>query len=302
MRAESAVIRLVLSWHTFLIALVVRGYLPEIKAIWRRRWPGYSLVALCAAWLIWRWISGSPGYAITGMAVAAGVMALCPEMDGWERSLWFVLLVLLAAAEIKAINNDRQKQNKDFGTIVQGFANTINGLQESLNVETGINSLCYIVFEPDATDNVGVVAVKIGKYPVRGVTATITDAAKINTDITRLAARFGGAVPASVGVRVPQEDLLILPIPDFATQTRFVRRYQLTPKSNQDFTLAFSSLTSEWVEKFQMRRVQGRWALAMLVETSDGKPIFCRVNDNYPRVDGKLDVPWTQPADCEGDH
>jgi hypothetical protein len=50
--------------------------------------------------------------------VMAGIMALRPQMRDWERSLWFVVLVVFAAMEIRAIDRDRNDQTEKFRTLL----------------------------------------------------------------------------------------------------------------------------------------------------------------------------------------
>jgi hypothetical protein len=91
----------------------------EIEHIWKKTWLGYSLIAVSFALFAWlNWQLPPSGYGVVVMAVGAGIMAIRPEMGGWERSLWFVVLVCFAIVEIRAINHDREKAKADFVDIV----------------------------------------------------------------------------------------------------------------------------------------------------------------------------------------
>jgi len=113
--------------------LVFPQWIVEMEHIWKKRWFGYSLVATAFAVFIWlNWHLPPSGYAVVGMAVVAGIMAIRPEMGGWERSLWFVVLVCFAIIEIRAINQDRKKQNDEFSVIAGGLTTAIGGLQTTI--------------------------------------------------------------------------------------------------------------------------------------------------------------------------
>lgn len=98
-----------------------------IEHVWNKTWLGYSLIAASftfVAYLLWR--LPPSGYAVVAMAVVAGIMAIRSDMGGWERSLWFVVLICFAAIEIRAISNDRQHSAEDFKGIAAGLTTAIN--------------------------------------------------------------------------------------------------------------------------------------------------------------------------------
>src|SRR5215467_13448438 len=78
----------------------------ELEDIWKKKWFGYLLIAVFLAGCVWLNFHIPPsGYGVVAMAVVAGIIAIRPEMGGWERSLWFVLLLLFGGLEIRAIKN-----------------------------------------------------------------------------------------------------------------------------------------------------------------------------------------------------
>ena len=85
------------------------------------------------------------GYAITAMAVIAGIMALRPEMHGREKFLWFAILLAFMVVEIRAINKDRRDQNGKFETIASGLKAAIDGIQGTVNEITGGDTYPMIV-------------------------------------------------------------------------------------------------------------------------------------------------------------
>lgn len=105
----------------------------NVKEVWKQQRLGYLLIGACGALFIWlNWHLPPSGYAVVVMAVVAGIMALRPEMEGWERCLWFVVLVCFAIVEIRAINHDRKQAESDFARITSGLEATINEGKTSL--------------------------------------------------------------------------------------------------------------------------------------------------------------------------
>jgi hypothetical protein len=116
-------------------------WVAEIEHVWKKKWLGYSLIAASFVVFAWfTWCLPPSGYGVVAMAVAAGIMAIRPEMGGWERSLWFVILVCFAIIEIRAINHDREKATREFTEIASGLKTSVNqgktaiqGLQTTIN-------------------------------------------------------------------------------------------------------------------------------------------------------------------------
>jgi len=307
--------------------LSVPEWLSQVREIWSLAWPGYLFIVvsfLCFVWLA-RHIP-TPGYAITAMAVIAGVMALRPEMSGWEKSLWFVILLLFAGIEIRAISKDRQEQNKTFAdiasklgtaieqgttaidtlnqTVQEGrahFDSTMSGLADSVKTQTGADSFCYLEFSPALNDVGGMTLVKVGKYPLRGVSARIMDAAKTAAAVNEFvkANTPGGDQDYANHVFTIQRMSEVLqPVPDFATDTRFLGGYQMTKSDRQSFQILFSAFNGSWIERMEIRTVNGKWAKAIMVEVPMTKKYrHFYIDPDYPRLNGELDVPtWPRPV------
>jgi len=96
--------------------------LSRIERVWRAPWFGYLLigVATCIFWRFWSHLPPS-GYATAAMAVAAVVIAMRTGMRGREKWLWFAILLAFWAVEIRAIKEDRRKQNGAFQEIADGL-------------------------------------------------------------------------------------------------------------------------------------------------------------------------------------
>jgi hypothetical protein len=302
----------------------------RIREIWDQAGPGYFLIAL--SFLGFLWLEKRlppPGYAITAMAVIAGVMALRPDMGGWEKSLWFVILLLFAGIEIRAISRDRKEQTKTFSdiasqlavTVNQGttalnalnetikegrthFDSTMSGLTDSVKTQTGGDSFCYLEFSQALNDVGGMTLVKVGKYPLRGVSATIMDAAKTAAAVNEFVKANppkGDQDYANHVFAIQRMSEVLQPVPDFATDTRFLGGYQMTKSDRQSFQILFGAFNGSWIERMEIRTVNGKWAKAIMVEVPMTKKYrHFYIDPDYPRVNGKLDVPsWPRPAHGE---
>ncbi len=114
--------------------------LSTLDDIWRSRWFGRALLAISRALLAisaifivigWRY-PFLPGYAITAIAVVAGIMALRSDMSGPERSLWFIVLLVFAVMEIRAIKHEHDDQEVKFQTTATGLQQAISELQTTI--------------------------------------------------------------------------------------------------------------------------------------------------------------------------
>jgi len=301
-------------------------WLHEVQDIWKQSWLGYLLIMMSFAYFcrIGRYLP-PPGYAITTMAVIAGIMAIRPEMGGWEKSLWFVLLLLFGAAEIRAISSDRKEQNNTFENIAskleiavnQGtvainalnenitegrshFDSTMAGLEDSIKTQTGGNSFCYLEFSRALNNVGGMTVVKVGKYPLRGVTARMMDgvktAAAVN-EFVKTNSPKGDQEYANQLFAIQRGMEVFLTIPDFASATRFIGGYQMTNSERQSFQIVFSAFNGSWIERMEIRTLGEKWVKAIMVEVPMTKKNHFYIDPDYPQVNGKLDVPsWPRPV------
>lgn len=81
--------------------------LPNLLAVWKSAAFGITLAAVSLCFLLyWLFHTPPPNYSLIAMAVAAGIMPLRGEMEGWERTAWAVMLILFALIEMSAIHKD----------------------------------------------------------------------------------------------------------------------------------------------------------------------------------------------------
>jgi hypothetical protein len=117
--------------------------------MWRKSWFGYFLVVIAVAFAVWWYFRvPPPGYSVTAMGVAAGIMALRAEISGREKWLWTLILFAFALVEIRAISHDRTVHDKEqaatrareaqnFSDIGQGIQQSIQGSQRHFDATMG---------------------------------------------------------------------------------------------------------------------------------------------------------------------
>ena len=86
-------------------------------------------------------------------------------------------------------------------------------------------------------------------------------------------------------------------VPDFATPNRSAGVYHLSGENHESFSIFFSAVNGQWLERLELRRVgPDRWVKAMWVE-APGNPYYVRIDKDYPRKsNGEPDVPWPRVA------
>ena len=185
------------------------------EKIWSRAWFGYIFIALAAfVWIRWYWHIPPPSYAVVVMGIAAGIMALRPDMRGGERWLWTVVLFAFAFLEFGAITEDRYKQDEkqkaalkeereQFGVIGkriesaiqksdEHFQSTMSRTEvlvdqstalatlskENIDAITGGDTYCWIL-PWIVEDEVRLIVKTVGKSPLHEVVVTRTDESEI---------------------------------------------------------------------------------------------------------------------------
>lgn len=143
----SAVRRVVSSIESFLSNIKARAF--QVEEQWRKPPLGYCLLAVGVCFIgYWFFRIPPSNYSLIAMAVAAGLMALRPEMSGRERSLWAVILILFAVVEIRAIRKDkadydiaqgqiRQHEEDNFKEIANGIKGAIEASDRNFKAEMG---------------------------------------------------------------------------------------------------------------------------------------------------------------------
>jgi len=116
-----------------------------VEDIWKKASLGYLLIAVAVAVCIrWYFHIPPPSYSVTFMAVAAGLMALRPEMGGREKWLWTLVLFAFAVVEIRAINHDRNESEARQESFIkeqrQHFSDIGDGIKGALDQSDRIST------------------------------------------------------------------------------------------------------------------------------------------------------------------
>src|SRR5579885_49483 len=105
----------------------------------RRRWNAFlaslfTVLQLAGFILVAIWWSElrlpPPGYAVAFLAVATALMSIQPEMRGWQKAVWMLLIGALLVVELRAITLersaaakqakvDREQQNESFASVLR---------------------------------------------------------------------------------------------------------------------------------------------------------------------------------------
>jgi len=293
---------------------------------------------LFLGWSIYWWrFPPDPGKAVLLLGVVAAIVTIQPQMTDSHRLVWLVIVFVLFFVEFRAINRDRAEaiareraaraeENAKFSAVLEDgrkhfettlaenrteFSETlrrsdqiIGGIADSIKMQTGADSFCYIDFDRALKDMGRMTVVRVGKYPLRGVTVQIVDRAKMQLAVEDFMrshqANRGDPALVDEVFAIQRASMATWPITDFATPTRFFGGYQLTKSSRgQSFDMVFFAYNGSWIERLEIREVNGKWTKAILVE--HGTKHFVKVDQGYPRKDGRLDVPWPRPVKGRAD-
>jgi len=293
-------------------AVFATPLLGEVEQVWKKKRFGYLLVGVSVLVFLWfNWHIPPSGYAVVAMALAAGVMAIRPEMGGWERSLWFVVLLCFAIIEIRAINHDRDKANADFKTMADGLKTTINqgkitidegnaairglqttiaegrehfdqtiqGISGSTNTQTGGDSYAFFTWVPMQ----GFLAfVHRGDYPLYDVTARI-----VNLDDTATQSGL-------LGISLPVGDM----IKGHAKMEAVPPTMALTG-NHFNANIFFTARNGGWTERFRLQKTKDGWARATIVSgefvSLKQSRLLCETIDKGFLLDssGRVEKDWT---------
>jgi hypothetical protein len=307
-----------LSYCTIAAAVIDPKWLAGIVNGWKKAWLGYSLIASCFLLFAWfSWHLPPSGYGVVVMTVVAGIMAIRPEMGGWERSLWFVLLVCFSIIEIRAINHDREQAKDEFTEITAGlktsvdqgkvavnglqttikegrehFDATVTGLEKNLRATTGGDSYCYAVFGNESPDHRTKLLFVIhrGSFPLRNAHLRLVDQMKAS----ELAKEFGPSLS------VLQQSETNYSLGDIGNgQSETLAWVDLSGRDHINYLADFSALNGNWYELIRLRLTKGGWQQAYKVSkwivVDKKKPAQEKIlyapspPREYPLVNGKVD-------------
>ncbi len=194
----------------------------------------------------------------------------------------------------ETIGQGQQQFNETLKTEKNNLAQTLGGLKETVKAATGGDGFCYAILVPPdyaGSANVSSSVIPQGKYPLTNVNALVTDddmmvhyLNETNTGKTHSADDF-----ASIMQRA-QEWIHIgdLP-PQFPEQ--FSMRAATVADDRRMLTIMFWANNGNWIEKFGLRRVNGKWLRLIRVwrprldkkkKAIVNDEIFNQVDDGYP--------------------
>lgn len=194
------------------------------------------------------------------IAVLGGMAAFITMRDKpsvGEKALWIIALTIVMYAEIHNIYTSYWKQLKDAKAISDALHATASRLEESINIETGGNSFCYVAALRPTDAGFDIVLISWGHYPLYGVGVRVTDV-KYSLATKDLATK--DVVHADVFSKYIGD---ISP-PGSATLGLGAVVYK-TAGDHQELNIVFSARNGWWTELLRLRKIHGQWVQAMLV-------------------------------------
>jgi hypothetical protein len=247
-----------------------------VEELWGNRVFGYILIAIAFALGIAAWVQPPPsGYAITVMAVIAGVMTLRPDMGSREKFLWFAILLLYTAVEIRAIKADRLEQDAKFS--------------EEIKMITGGDSFCYldVLGSPELT-GVNLIVLFQGKYPLYDVAVRIGDAKYTRETKDVFHATLDERKIGNIGSPGASMGKVYGPV-----------AFKVAGDT-QELNIFFDGRNGFWSELIRMRKENGKWVRAKVVYgTLDlkrfpkGARVLEQIDKEFPTEALSSDQDWT---------
>ncbi len=252
----------------------------------------------------------------------------------YYKKAWTIIFFLLLASEIYSIQvdvtqHDREQEfarcedRQQFNEIAESlkssmalnqsqFSSTAAKLKDVINTETGGNAFCYLDFNVSPTWVNGseskskfVLALsvrRVGRFPIRDVHFTLMDHAKAN----RLTAELMNQHPTADSSQMLEDSRAAslystanYSVDNLGIASKYLGSYPMESGDTQDFEIFVDAFNStRRIERTTLRYENGNWFKAILVEGDDsGRPNFTDVDQGFPRLNGRLDVPyWPRPT------
>jgi len=275
-----------------------------------------------------------PGVAIGILAFVAAYLCVRPTekpLTRPKRAGYVAVFGMLCIAEIFSIGyygSKAEQEQKDannsqiegFKTIAGGidasnkrsaeqFSATMDKFGETINTETGGDTFCYVDFSFTAQWENGkqttkgfweLIAMRVGKYPLRDISVTIFDNIKSRTVFGALRKRdtnnfTNQALDKIQGEmqQAQQASETNMMIGDFAIDSKILSSYEMSDGDVQEFDVLVRSFNMQMlIERVVLRRTNDHWTKAILVELPRKTP-WTKIDRDFPRrADGHLDVNW----------
>jgi hypothetical protein len=257
--------------------------------------------------------------AMAGM-IGISVPFISEDMGKREKWWWTFLVVLLTCSELRMIvisdrDNSAERGHaecvqlqsfKEIATTLgdsiknnqDHFDKTIQKVDDAINTETGGTTFCYVDFDKpgprvgtSSPDNISWVSIhRVGKYPLYSVSIWIIDNEKANY----LLRQRTSPLPIEQQLRI---GYTALSVGNVGTEYAGIGGYEVVPSDSHDFQVTISSFHSfPWTEWFSMRKIDGEWKRAMMIDVSGTRPEsrgYYRMDEGFPHhKDGTPDIYW----------
>lgn len=178
-------------------------------------------------------------------------------------------------------------------------SDTISKLSErNIGEASGGDSYCYVTFVGDTGDSAELIAIHVGKYPLRDIRVRLVDQDAFQERVRRQGLSVEAVLSAGANGYY---------IGDLAKKSASIfGRYGLSGRAG-NFLITFSALNGTWQEVLRRRKVEEKWAYAIKVfryrvvgkSPTVEQVLMQKVDPNFPRTKGKIDWSMTRAATPE---
>lgn len=297
------------------------------------------IVAIDVGWQSYQF---APGWAVAILAVVAVVMTVrADHYTKTEQVIWVLVALSLMVVEIRAITRDRnvaetqrrvfeqqlqdrfQQTANSLGAVIREsdahFDATIGKIGQAINTETGGDTFCYLdmtfspIWENGKETTRGYLrleAVRVGKYPLRDVSITIDDHIKFGTVMNDLRKRDTHNFTTDANDKVLEEmeqagraSRVTIQVGNFAVGSKALGGYPINDSDVQEFDVLIRLFNLQtFIERITMRRTNGHWSKAILLELPQKKGhLWTKIDKTFPTKDGHLEVGWPRPTKGRAD-
>lgn len=257
-------------------------------------------------WWIHRQHLPNPGVAVALIAFVAAAMSIHPDMRGWQKGVWMLIIGVLLIVETRAIAKDREEnntsvaadrkaQNDNFAKIrteqERAFRDTADGLKSAIaqsqqQFDRTMSKSDQIVTEASAI-------AKLSRRNIDAATggesyAVVWLGEVINDEASFMLIHKGDYALRSLRLNFTdraETDRVVTrasPPPTFAEIMSTVKvemigdlpsvsqalqtRMNLTGVDREDYKILFIALNGTWMEDLQLRKVSGSWVQALRIQ------------------------------------
>ena len=255
------------------------------------------------------------GVCIAIVGALATAVTFRTEPSTGEKALWVLSITILVVSEISGLYRADREQKHQYTTITGGLETAISGLQttidenrnhfdktlervdKAINTETGGDTILYVSTRPWLQDTIELQAVRVGNYPIRGVSALMFDETKSTKLLDaymkgQSADTAKESLPANAR-RARDESEYQLQIQPFGSPKIDLSQYPLADGKMNNFFFRFSGFARTWQEYLTLCKVGGQWKTAMMITDGPRNVLMLKSDPEFPKdSEGRPETSW----------